>query len=193
MTTLILLSHTVENPTPSELDASTPSTGNRTILRQIFFGRFVCHGLARHLILHYDVKARPFYGNTSMEAEMSLLMAGQTLSAPGKMVYDPFAGTGSLLYTCAHWGSVVVGSDIDGRQMRGKQGKGQEPGVFRAAEAYGVRDRVLDCLTFDVTRNMWRRGGILDAIITDPPCESVVRGLLWRYPKLITHFLTQME
>lgn len=113
-----------------------------------------------------------------MEAEMSLLMAGQTLSAPGKMVYDPFAGTGSLLYTCAHWGSVVVGSDIDGRQMRGKQGKGQEPGVFRAAEAYGVRDRVLDCLTFDVTRNMWRRGGILDAIITDPPCELIVRGFL---------------
>ena len=40
--------------------------------------------------------------------------------SPGKFVYDPFAGTGSLLYTCAHWGSMVVGSDIDGRQMRGK-------------------------------------------------------------------------
>ena len=38
----------------------------------------------------------------------------------GKIVYDPFAGTGSLLYTCAHWGSYVMGSDIDGRQMRGK-------------------------------------------------------------------------
>jgi hypothetical protein len=41
-------------------------------------------------------------------------------SSAGKFVYDPFAGTGSLLYTCAHWGSMVVGSDIDGRQMRGK-------------------------------------------------------------------------
>lgn len=46
------------------------------------------------------------------------------------------------------------------------------PGVFRAADKYGLRDRVLDCLTFDVTRNMWRRGGIFDAIITDPPCGS---------------------
>lgn len=25
-----------------------------------------------------------------------------------------------MLYPCAHWGAYVVGSDIDGRQMRGK-------------------------------------------------------------------------
>jgi len=40
--------------------------------------------------------------------------------APGKIIYDPFAGTGSLLYAVAHWGAYVFGSDIDGRQMRGK-------------------------------------------------------------------------
>jgi tRNA (guanine10-N2)-methyltransferase len=34
---------------------------------------------------------------------------------------------------------------------------------------------VLDCLTFDVTRNAWRRGGLFDAIITDPPCESTLK------------------
>lgn len=33
-----------------------------------------------------------------MEAEMSLLMANQAKAAPGKMIYDPFAGTGSMLY-----------------------------------------------------------------------------------------------
>jgi hypothetical protein len=46
------------------------------------------------------------------------------------------------------------------------------PGVFRAATQYGIRDKMLDCLTFDVTRNPWRRGELLDAIITDPPCTS---------------------
>lgn len=46
------------------------------------------------------------------------------------------------------------------------------PGVFRAAQQYGIRDKVLDCVTFDVTRNPWRRGELLDAIITDPPCTS---------------------
>jgi tRNA (guanine10-N2)-methyltransferase len=35
-------------------------------------------------------------------------------------MYDPFVGTGSCLYGVAHWGSLVMGSDIDARQFRGK-------------------------------------------------------------------------
>ncbi|KAJ9113655.1 hypothetical protein QFC22_005964 [Naganishia vaughanmartiniae] len=134
---------------------------------RVFMGSLVAYGQARQLVYKFAVKDRKFFGNTSMESEMSLLMAGQTLADQGKLVYDPFAGTGSLLYVCANWGSYVMGSDIDGRQMRGKDKTG--PGVFRAANQYGVRDKVLDCLTFDVTRNPWRRGELLDAIITDPP------------------------
>jgi tRNA (guanine10-N2)-methyltransferase len=41
-------------------------------------------GSARQLMHTFDVKKRVFYGNTSMEAEISLLMANQTL------VKDPF-------------------------------------------------------------------------------------------------------
>jgi tRNA (guanine10-N2)-methyltransferase len=76
-----------------------------------------------------------------MDAEVSLLMANQALvriiaslpiflsvqtdtqhvqASAGKLVYDPFVGTGSMLYTSAHWGAFVVGSDIDGRHIRGK-------------------------------------------------------------------------
>jgi tRNA (guanine10-N2)-methyltransferase len=33
-----------------------------------------------------------------MEAEVSLLMANQALAAPGKLLYDPFMGTGSMAY-----------------------------------------------------------------------------------------------
>jgi len=101
-----------------------------------------------------------------MEAEISLLMANQALAAPGKLIYDPFVGTGSLLYVTSHFGALVFGSDIDGRQMRGK---GNKPGVIRAAAQYGVASRVLDLCTFDVTRNPLRRGELFDAIITDPP------------------------
>jgi hypothetical protein len=36
-------------------------------------------GSARPLIHRFDVKKREFYGNTSMDAEISLLMANQTL------------------------------------------------------------------------------------------------------------------
>lgn len=36
-------------------------------------------GKARNLVHKFDVKKRVYYGNTSMDAEMSLLMANQTL------------------------------------------------------------------------------------------------------------------
>ncbi|KAF8578016.1 tRNA guanosine-2'-O-methyltransferase [Ramaria rubella] len=132
----------------------------------VWFGRLIAKGTARALIQKFNVKKRAYYGNTSMDAEMSLLMANQTLCAPGKFVYDPFAGTGSMLYTTAQFGAFTVGSDIDGRQMRGKE---RTPGVLRSASQYGFAERILDLCTFDVTRNPWRCGGLFDAIVTDPP------------------------
>jgi len=126
----------------------------------------VADGSARQLVRQFDVKKRAYYGNTSMEAEVSLLMANQTLAAPGKLIYDPFMGTGSMAYTTSHFGALVYGSDIDGRQMRGK---GSVPGVIRASRQYGIESRIVDLCTFDVTRNPWRCGGLFDAIITDPP------------------------
>ncbi|CDO69224.1 hypothetical protein BN946_scf185042.g126 [Trametes cinnabarina] len=114
---------------------------------EVWFGRLIETGSARPLAKKFDVKKRVYYGNTSMEAEMSLLMANQTLAAPGKLVYDPFAGTGSMAYVCnenlsvivkhaylrfrqtvAHFGAFFIGSDIDGRQMRGK---GHDSKAFR--------------------------------------------------------------
>ncbi|KAI0066133.1 RNA methylase [Artomyces pyxidatus] len=152
--------------------------------REAFFGRLLEEGTARSLIKKFDVKKRLYFGNTSMEAEISLLMANQTLASPGKVIYDPFVGTGSMAYTTAHFGALVFGSDIDGRQMRGKGGISnisdklldsvltdaeQRPGIMRAAAQYGVEQRVIDLCTFDVTQNPWRCGEMFDAIITDPP------------------------
>ncbi|KAJ7783080.1 S-adenosyl-L-methionine-dependent methyltransferase [Mycena metata] len=138
--------------------------------RQAYFGRLVVDGSARALIKMFDVKKRLYYGNTSMESEVSLLMANQALASSSKLVYDPFCGTGSMAYPIAYFGAQVFGSDIDGRQMRGKAGKGKlPPGVLRAATQYGVADRIVDLCTFDVTRNPWRCGDLFDTIVTDPP------------------------
>ncbi|KAK0212912.1 tRNA guanosine-2'-O-methyltransferase [Desarmillaria ectypa] len=134
--------------------------------RQVYFGRLVATGSARSLITKFDVKKRSYYGNTSMEAEISLLMANQTLASPGKLIYDPFMGTGSMAYPTAYFGAQIFGSDIDGRQMRGK---GDTPGIIRAATQYGVATRIVDLCTFDITQNPWRCGDLFDAIITDPP------------------------
>jgi tRNA (guanine10-N2)-methyltransferase len=94
-----------------------------------------------------------------MAAELSLIMANQAKAGPSKLVYDPFVGTGSMLYTSAWFGARVMGSDIDGRHIRGGKGKG----VLDSAEQYGVRDRVTDCLVFDLNLAPWRIGEIFDA------------------------------
>ena len=39
----------------------------------------ITEGKARALVKTFDVKKRAYFGNTSMEAEISLLMANQTL------------------------------------------------------------------------------------------------------------------
>ena len=47
----------------------------------------------------FDLKKRAYIGNTSMESEVSLLMANQALASPGKLVYDPF-GASRLTTRC---------------------------------------------------------------------------------------------
>lgn len=42
----------------------------------------IVEGIARGLIKTFDVKKREYFGNTSMEAEISLLMANQTQVCP---------------------------------------------------------------------------------------------------------------
>lgn len=38
------------------------------------------------------------------------------------MVLDPFVGTGSILVACANFGAFTVGTDIDTRVLKGKEG-----------------------------------------------------------------------
>lgn len=45
----------------------------------------------------FDLKKRAYIGNTSMDAEVSLLMANQALAAPGKLIYDPFGECNSRI------------------------------------------------------------------------------------------------
>ncbi|KAF9363199.1 hypothetical protein BGX34_004663 [Mortierella sp. NVP85] len=139
---------------------------NCKIAHTFYMGRLVGHG-KRDLIEKFNVKKRRYIGNTTMDAELSLIMANQALCGPGKLVYDPFVGTGSFLMTCAHFGAMTMGSDIDGRQIRGK-GKAS---VHSNSEQYGLTGRVLDTLVFDICHAPWRKvnGGIFDAIVTDPP------------------------
>ncbi|TYG36521.1 hypothetical protein ES288_D13G071300v1 [Gossypium darwinii] len=110
--------------------------------RRIFFGREV-GGADRKLLPTYQLKSRNYLGPTAMDAEMAFLMANQAQAAPGKLVYDPFVGTGSILVSAAHFGAMTMGADIDIRVVRDGRGP--------------------DC-------NVWSNfKQVFDAIICDPP------------------------
>ena len=78
-------------------------------------------------------------------------------AAPGRLIYDPFAGTGSMLYTAAHFGALVIGSDLDGRPMRGHRQEhasakwAADTTLVDVFRQYNVLPRLTGCLVFDLT------------------------------------------
>lgn len=71
----------------------------------------------------HDLKKRPYLGPTSLVPDLSLLMANAARVQPHQLVLEPFVGTGSLAIAAAELGAVVLGTDIDIRVLRGKQGR----------------------------------------------------------------------
>lgn len=132
--------------------------------KKIYLGRYV-GGSSRHAIVDYSLKTRDYINTTSMDSELALLTANLTLAAPDKIFYDPFVGTGSFPIACSHFGARTIGSDIDGRMVRGKNGKD----IRTNFRQYGLLDRYLDGFISDLTHSPLRRGRWLDGIIGDPP------------------------
>lgn len=62
----------------------------------------------RSVVAKYELSRRKYLGPTAMDAEIALLMAHQALVKPGKLVYDPFVGTGSILVAAAHYGAFTM-------------------------------------------------------------------------------------
>ncbi len=44
------------------------------------------------LVEKFDVKKRNYIGTTTMDAELSLIIANQAMARSGTLVFDPFAG-----------------------------------------------------------------------------------------------------
>ena len=134
--------------------------------KQIYFGRWIA-GSQRDAITTYSLKKRQYLSTTSMDSELALITANLTLAAPGKLLYDPFVGTGSFPIACSHFGAVTMGSDIDGRAVRGKQGRN----IVTNFQQYGLLGRYLDGFISDLTHCPLKVGRVrvLDGIICDPP------------------------
>ncbi|KAI0914972.1 S-adenosyl-L-methionine-dependent methyltransferase [Ustulina deusta] len=131
---------------------------------QVHFGRLIAHS-ARDLINTFNLKKRDYISTTSMDSELALVTANIALAGPGKLFYDPFVGTGSFPIACAQFGSLVWGSDIDGRSMRGSGGKS----LLGNFQQYGLEKLLGGVFVSDLTNTPVRRARILDGILCDPP------------------------
>ena len=173
----------VQNPGRTKKDdESLPSTSSSKAepeLKRVYLGRFVATS-GRAAINTYSLKKRNYLSTTSMDAELALITANLTHAREGTMFYDPFVGTGSLTIACAHFGTYVWGSDIDGRMLRGKDGVNLRGGYGQ----YRLEGRDLGGLVVDLVNGGWRgwagpkgeggasdgrRGEWLDGIVCDPP------------------------
>eukprot|EP00899_Mesostigma_viride_P017123 jgi/Mesvir1/25411/Mv01444-RA.1 len=124
----------------------------------------VCDRSAIHKL---ELSRRKYIGPTSMDTEMSLLIANQALARPSTLVYDPFCGTGSMLVAAAHFGAHTLGADIDIRVIRdGRKGNN----VWSNFADYGL-PAPLGLLRCDNSRLPFRKGwgSVFDAVVGDPP------------------------
>lgn len=131
---------------------------------RVYLGRLIAPS-SRNILDAYTLKKRKYLSTTSMDSELALVTANLAQAAPGKLFYDPFVGTGSFPIACAHFGAISMGSDIDGRAVRGKEGLN----IVTNFRQYGLVDKYLDSFIADLTHTPLRVGRILDGIICDPP------------------------
>ena len=109
-----------------------------------------------------------YLGPTSMDTELSFVMANCAHVKKGSIVLDPFVGTGSILISCALYGAYCIGTDIDLRVLRGK---GQEANVCSNFRQYNLpRPELIRSDNARYHRHFCStRGPLYDAICCDPP------------------------
>lgn len=142
-----------------------------------FFGRVVSES-GRPLIHELSLKKRTFIGNTSMDPQLSLLMANLGKVSNGDLVLDPFVGSGSLLVAAAKFGGHVIGTDIDFLMLHGRTRptRKQTRHIARKDESieanmvqYSCVDKYIDVIVADSALPFWRSDVEFDCILADPP------------------------
>ncbi|CAN8066040.1 unnamed protein product [Agarophyton chilense] len=133
--------------------------------RQVFFARKIADG-QKHIGAQYSLKRRRYIGPTSMDAELSFVMANMAHVKKHDLVNDPFCGTAGILLACSVRGAHVVGGDINILALRGK-----DRATILANFAQYELCAPLGIIRADVLNSpiVERKGGVFDAIVCDPP------------------------
>ena len=143
----------------------------------VYFTRFICEG-QRKLLAKFSLKTRKFIGNTSMDPELSFLMANLAGVKPGSFIFDPFVGSGSLLIGAAHFGGYVLGADINYNILHARGKSSRKDAGYRQRDEtiennlaqYNLQGSFVDKCLCDAAIHPWNTSNeLFDAIITDPP------------------------
>eukprot|EP01080_Neovahlkampfia_damariscottae_P000730 gene730-8982_t len=145
---------------------ANPRQEVETKMKRLFFTRRIPGESGRGLLTKYTLKKRKYIGTTSMNETLSFLCANQALATPNSLIMDPFVGTGSILISCMHFGSHVIGTDLDVRVLRGKN----DVDMWNNMEQYKISTELLDLVRSDVAQlSTWNFRYHLDSIVCDPP------------------------
>mmetsp|Transcript_6756 Transcript_6756/g.12369 ORF Transcript_6756/g.12369 Transcript_6756/m.12369 type:complete len:583 (+) Transcript_6756:155-1903(+) len=151
-------------------DNSAAVAGLPSFANMWYFGQYL--GSGQGYFMKYNLPDRVYLGPTSMDNEMAAIMANMGQVEKGSMVFDPFVGTGSILVSCAHFGAITVGGDIDIRVIQwGKTSKkGEKVDVWSNFDEYGL-PRPLALLRCDAHLLPFRDSTecVFDSIVCDPP------------------------
>jgi tRNA (guanine10-N2)-methyltransferase len=149
-----------------------------------FFGRIIATSEMKAHMARYDLGKREYVGPTSLDNQLSLLMANVTCVDSQSFVMDPFVGTASILVAASHYGGRCYGADIDLRVMKGDMYAGQHRRDIDGMEDLGhKRDVFANFASYGLARPELIRmdnhlldrhcsssaNGFFDAVITDPP------------------------
>ena len=104
---------------------------------RFYFGRVVAEG-RRDLVGKLDLKKRNYIGTTSLDAELSLLMANLARVRPNDIVYDPFCGTAGTLVAAGAFGARVLGCDLHLPALRGELRTRSGPSKLMQAAKQGI-------------------------------------------------------
>jgi tRNA (guanine10-N2)-methyltransferase len=135
------------------------------VLRRVHIGRLLGSSKRKARIMKFDLKKRKYISTTSMDSELALVTANLVRAGKGRLIYDPFSGTGSFPIACAEFGAMTLGSDLDGRSVRGTPDRN----VLTNFRQYGLVSKYLDSFVSDMTNSPLRVARCLDGIVCDPP------------------------
>jgi tRNA (guanine10-N2)-dimethyltransferase len=97
----------------------------------------------------------PFFHPTAMSTKLARCMVNLSRAGPGRILLDPFCGTGSQLIEAALMGCEIIGADLDFRMVNG---------TLHNLRSFGVRD--FSVLVADAKALPLRS---VDSSASDPP------------------------